>query len=142
MKYDDRGAIKTSNDLKDLIIEARKEKKTIPLYEVKQMGVITIFYLTSESKYIKNETTKGSCVGSSFDKVTGYQEYEDQLIKTYILIGSFCIDGTGYGSEFRLFTNRCLAEEYSQRLRNDPKYVQSVKEHWARCDDLWRSLEI
>lgn len=47
------GAIRGNENLMDLVIEARKEKKAIRLYAVQQSGFITTLYICSKTKMYK-----------------------------------------------------------------------------------------
>lgn len=143
------GAIRTSQEIVDLVIEARKEKKAIRLYCVGQMGQISAFYLTSKSRYVRNKRERdgsSSLIGPAYDEVTGFNDHafgkhtgtNRRWHKSRILAGTYDLGGSsGFSPEHRLFTNRLLAERYGEALKADPEYVAGVKAHWARCRTMF-----
>lgn len=135
------GAITTREVLQDIIIEARKERKAIRLYGVCQMGHFETWFLTSKSRLNKPESKVGLCSGDSFYSVPAYKlssftsrhEPKHRFYRDKFLCGSYSI-GTLSNEYHRMFQNARLAREYAEELKNDPEYVLSVKEHWARCE--------
>lgn len=137
------GAIRSREQLRDLIIEARKERKAIRLYAVEQMGHVAEFYVTPKSRLSKPEYESGLCSGEAFYSVDGYrgcQSYgpgaKNRYYKYKLLCGSYSV-GCMSNEHHRLFQNRQHAENYSRALKDDAEYVLSVKEHWARCDMIF-----
>lgn len=138
------GAIKHRQEVLDLIIEARKEKKAIRLYAVEQSGHLREMFLTSKSRMVKPKED-GMCTGPRFYMVehtrTLYNGYNrKEYYESHILMGSYDI-GVPNDTEHRLFTNRKLAEQYSETLKNSKEYLQEVKEHHERCNRMFRSID-
>lgn len=137
------GAVKTRDELRDLIIEARKEKKAIRLYAVGQMGHLRVYYLTSTSQLQKPKYKTGLCSGDSFYSTAAYVDHScighnktnNRWFKDQILCGSYSI-GTMSSEHHRLFTNKMHAENYATELKNDAEYVKSVHEHWEWCSRM------
>lgn len=135
------GRIKNRAELLDLIIEARKEKKAIRIYLVQQSGYLSEFFITSRSRLHKPECESGLCSGPNFYKVNGKQlsafgnrrHPKDRYYSTDILTGSFNIESDGSADHYA-FTNRALAERYSNFLKNDAAYTKYVREWHAYCD--------
>ena len=124
------GAIKTRNELLDLIIEARKEKKAIRLYAVIQGGYFSELFLTSKSK---------------IDGVSGLEKFDhwqrsplasERFWKTYSCLGDLNIEGGGHNCH-QLFANRRLALAYSEQLKADAEYQAAVKDWHRHCDTLF-----
>jgi hypothetical protein len=139
------GRIKTRGELLDLIIEARKEKKAIRLYLVEQSGHLGEFFITSQSRLSKPKYETGLASGPNFYSVNGrklaYWERDAAPKRRYysyeILTGSYNIEVDG-SSDHYAFTNRALAERYSNFLKNDAAYMRYVREWHAYCDKVFR----
>lgn len=130
------GRIKTREELLDLIIEARKERKAIRIYTVEQSGHMGEFFLTSRSKLSKPESEEGLCSGDAFYSVNGkklatwdrhkaprHRYYSDKM-----LCGTYAIGVPAYyGAPHYAFTNRQLAERFSLYLKTHKEYAQYVK---------------
>ena len=136
-----RGRIKTRAEMRDLIIEARKEKKAIRVYLVEQSGYLTEFFITSRSRLEKPQSESGICSGSNFYRVKGRKlanwKRDASLAARYyaveILMGSYNIEANG-GNDHYAFTNRALAERHSKFLQTDAAYCKYVKDWHAYCD--------
>lgn len=129
------GSIKTREEFRDLVIEARKGKKAIRIYLVEQMGHMREVFLTSKSQMHKpTESVPGDAFFKChvMAKISSPKEY----YPTDILMGSYSI-GVMSSEHHRAFTNRMSAEQYASELKNDPEYVAEVKAHWARCERLF-----
>lgn len=132
------GSIKTREEFRDLVIEARKGKKAIRIYLVEQMGHLREVFLTSKSQLTKsNVESLKSDERQMRCHVMAHGLYKgERYYPTYILMGSYSI-GVMSSEHHRAFTNRMSAEQYASELKNDPKYVAEVKAHWARCESLF-----
>jgi hypothetical protein len=133
------GCISSRQELLDLIIECRKEKKAMRLWEVCQMGNMSEIFLTSKSRIIPPDE-KGL---GSYSKVPCWKRHGfngKRFYKTDFLPASYHIFESNFDEEHALFTNKRLATGYSDRLKNDPAYVAAVKRHWADCDRLFRHV--
>lgn len=136
------GRIRSREELRDLIIEARKERKAIRIYLVQQSGYMSEFFLTSKSKLQKPDAESGLCSGDSFYRVNGRRlsslhhrgKPKDRYYADELLTGSYNIGCNGGSVHHFAFTNRALAERYSNTLKNDPIYRQYVKDWHAYCD--------
>lgn len=139
------GRIKTRDELVDLIIEARKEKKAVRIWTVAQSGYLSPFFITSKSRLEKPDESAGYSRDDNFYEVKGYKlstfgnrtRAEDRYYRDRILTGSYNIGCNG-GSHHYAFTNRVLAERYSETLKTDPIYTQYVKDWHAYCDRTFR----
>lgn len=137
------GRIKTREELLDLIIEARKDRKAIRIYLVEQSGHMGQFFLTSKSKLNKPEAEDGLCSGPNFysvngRKLAGWERHRAPKHRYYsdsILCGTYGIGVPQYsGSPHYAFTNRLLAERYSLFLKTHAAYMKYVKDWHAYCD--------
>lgn len=137
------GRIKTRDELRDLIIEARKEKKAIRVYLVEQSGHISQFFITSKSRLKKPEVEEGLCSGDNFYEVNGrklayWQKHRAPQHRYYsdrILCGSYGIGVPQYGgSPHYAFVSRQLAERYALFLKTHRGYMQYVKDWHAYCE--------
>ena len=45
--------------------------------------------------------------------------------------------GGGGWNKHHLFANKGDADDYSKQMKTDPEYIQSVKDHHARCGAEW-----
>lgn len=136
------GRIRAREELRDLVIEARKTRRPIRVYLVQQSGNMSEFFITSKSRLEKPDANPGEpCSGDDFYKVqgkmlTGYgsrRRPADRYYSSHILAGSFNI-GVDGGSHHYAFTNRALAERYSNVLKTDPVYTKYVHDWHAYCD--------
>jgi hypothetical protein len=142
------GRIKTREELRDLVIEARKEKKAIRIYLVEQSGHIREFFLTSKSRLMKPDADEGLCSGDNFYKVNGKAEAswhkrsapKHRYYSTDILCGSYGIGVQQYGgSPHYAFVNRQLAQRYSTFLKTNAAYMEYVRQWHAYCDRTFRA---
>jgi len=127
------GSICNPGELELLVDEAKTEGTKIPIYYVGQLGCISTFYITKNSKvgvedcgtfffhYIKYEITPGV-----FDQFS--------LLDTNVLRRN------NYNQHF-LFTNKMHAENYSQLLKNSSQHQKEVKEHQEWCNNLWKDFD-
>lgn len=135
MKYP-AGSIKTREEFRELVIQARKGKKAIRIYLVEQIGHVREVFITSKSQMQKPTE---SLPGDAFFKchVMAKSSFPPKgYYPSDILLGSYSI-GVMSSEHHRAFTNRRSAEQYSNELKNDPEYVAEVKAHWARCERLF-----
>ena len=137
------GRIRTREELRDLVIEARKERKAIRIYLVQQSGYMNEFFITSRSRLEKPKHEEGLCSGDNFYSVNGHQlstfgspkSPKDRYYKTEILCGSFGIGVRQLGgSPHYAFTNRVTAQRYSLFLKTHKAYMQYVRDWHAYCD--------
>jgi hypothetical protein len=137
------GRIKTREELRDLIIEARKGKKAIRLYLVEQSGHMRQFFITSKSRLMKPDAEEGLCSGDNFYKVNGkalaswdkHRAPKHRYYSTDILCGSYGIGVQQYGgSPHYAFVNRQLAERFSLFLKTHRGYMQYVRDWHAYCE--------
>lgn len=137
------GAIRTRQEVRDLVIEARKEKKAIRIWTVTQSGHLDCFYLTSKSRLHKPEdlglryTSENDHAFWHVDAVVdhsciGMKGTNSRWFKKHELLGSYNIEASG-GNCHYAFTSKLAASRYSEELKNDARYQQSVKEHHERC---------
>lgn len=146
------GAIKSMEEMRDLIIEARKEKKAIRIYTVNQGGRLGTFYIISKSRIYK----KGSPFPDRMGLNRGINDIGDVIepaihdhscinmrgtnrrwFKSHEFIDSY----TGDYTEHRMFTNKQHALNYSNKLKNDPVYQQEVKDWHAYCDKMFNDYD-
>ena len=133
------GCISSREQLTDLIIEARKTKRVVRLWEVCQMGAMGEIFLTSKSRIIAPDEKGFGCHSKApCWRRSGYGT--KKFYKTDFLPASYSIFESNFDQEHALFTNKRLAEEYSNRLKNNPAYVAAVKRHWAECDRLFKAF--
>lgn len=147
------GALKTREEVLDLVIEARKSKRAIRFYTVNQSGSLGIFYITSKTRllkkgspYPKGQPLEGEIndIGdkiaptySDHSKYFGGRGVKNRFCRTDgEFLGSYGIVSPG-STEHRLFTNRMAAEKYSKALSSDPVYMNEVKEWHAYCDRMF-----
>jgi hypothetical protein len=131
------GSLRSINEIKNLLLEAKKGAE-ITLYAVEQLGYISKYLLTPDSKYIPNDDS--DLKGPQYDKVTCFVYQDDTRQYWYhILMGSYNLNSTedNYCGVHRLFTDQLLAETYSNELKNDAEYVEEVRRHHERCKDLY-----
>ena len=137
------GSIRYTQELLDLLEEAKTEKTEITLYSVQQMGFISKYIICPESEFILNSSPH--LEGPGFNKITCWTafEYEDRSkwLFSYFLLGSYCVDDPmdNCGGEFRLFTSEMLAKKYAVELVSDSTYVKAVKAHHEKCERLFDS---
>lgn len=137
------GAISSRDDLLGYVIEARKTKRAFRLYVVEQMGAVGEFIVTPRSKLIKAPLDAPICRGPVFDKLPAWRHFKsgrgkisDRYYRSDILMGSYSV-GVMSSEHHRMFLNKRHAENYASELKSDPEYVLSVKEHWARCKQMF-----
>lgn len=129
------------------MIEARKEKKAIRIWTVAQSGRLGCFYLTSRSRLHKpadKPHMQAYADNPSFWYVTavhdhsslGYRTTNKRWFKGDEIMGSWNIESYGANCHYA-FTSKLAAERYSKELQNDARYLQSVREHHARCDAMF-----
>lgn len=154
-----KGSIRHVDEIIDLVKQARIEKRPVRLYAVEQMGHISHYALTSKVKLHpipkpSLDNPGNFCIGPEFRRLEVWKIYSGDYVSSYlpheflishfhkdrILMGSYGISCNPSG-EHRLFTHKKLAEEYSNTLRNDPVYVQYVKDWHAYCDRVFEDLD-
>lgn len=143
------GAIKSREELRDIITEARKEKKAIRLYSVSQSGSFGILYLTSKSRLKKPKKETGLCSGDSFYSVAVIKEVTwrdrsgtaERFRRDELLCGTYSI-GVNPSAEHRLFTNRTHAENYSKKLKSSKAYMQYVDAWHAYCAKMFDDFDL
>lgn len=146
------GAIRSKEELMDLVIEARKEKKAIRIHTVNQSGYMSVFYIYSKTKLYKTGTPHPNPVlsGISCPSDVLYPVFHDhsritkhrgvqRWFKTDEHPASYGIDDR-YGTDHRMFTNKMHAENYSELLKNDPEYLEEVRQWHAKCNKLFRDI--
>ncbi len=134
------GAIQKREEIIELVIEARKEKKAIRVWTVTQSGHLSCFYITSKSRLHKADTAGQWKVDCYHDhSLIGMKQTNDRWFKHYELMGSYNIESCGGNCHFA-FTSRIAAKRYSEELKNDNDYIQSVKEWHDRCDRMFRDV--
>jgi hypothetical protein len=127
------GSIRTRDEVRDLVIEARKTKRAIRLYLVQQSGYLSEFFIASKSRL--NKPKEGSlCSGDNFYCLTGWtrSSFDKKYYRSDMLMGSFSIGVSGGNGHFA-FTNKIAAEKYSSQLKNDATYMKYVKDWHAYC---------
>lgn len=143
------GRIKTREELQDLIIEARKERKAIRIYLVEQSGHVTEFFITSRSRLNRPEHQDGLCSGQNFYRVDGkklasWERHKAPSLRYYsdhILCGSYAIGVPAHdGAPHYAFTNRQLAERFSLYLKTHKEYQRYVKDWHAYVGQMFRDL--
>lgn len=140
------GAIRSVEEMLDLVIEARKTKRAIRIYTVNQGGSLSTFYIYSKTKlyrpggkhpnpnwgidnvnYVLYPIVKDhSCIG--------YKTTNRRWFKSDEILESFIPALSKYPAvEHRMFTNKMAAEKYSKALSSDPIYMNEVREWHAYC---------
>lgn len=136
----------------DLVIESRKTKKAIRLYTVEQSGHISEYFITSKTQHYKKGSPDPKPGYQGIDSVADqiypvYRKwsfkgnsgpFKDRYNRDNLFYGQHVLDD--YSSEFRLFTNKMAATNYSETLKNDPEYVEEVKRWHAHCNNLFDSI--
>lgn len=143
------GALKTVEEVLDLVIEARKERKAIRIWTVQQSGYLSCFYLISKTKLYRPGGKHPDPSYSSIDNVNhvlyptvsdhsiiGMKSTNNRWFKGHTLLESYGIK-TNFKNEHRMFTNYKLAKQYSEQLKNDPIYIEDVKRWHAYCGRLF-----
>lgn len=144
------GAILYRQEIRDLVIEARKGKKAIRVYTVTQGGRLDCFYIYSRSRLHKPEDaglsfTSENDPGQWFVDVIddhaciGRKKTNDRWFKTKEVLGSYNIESFG-GNCHYAFTSKLAAQAYSNELKNDATYQQYVKDWHAHCDKLFARM--
>jgi hypothetical protein len=145
------GRIKTREELQDLVIEARKERKAIRIYLVEQSGHLAEFFLTSKSRLNKPESEDGLCSGPNFYKVEGkrlaswerHKAPRHRYYSSHILCGSYAIGVPAHdGAPHYAFTNRKFAERFSLYLKTHKEYMQYVTAWHAYVSESFRDFGV
>lgn len=145
------GSLKRIEDILDLVIEARKTKRAIRVYTVTQLGYIDEFYLTSKTKLYRPGATHPTHSDILCQCHTLYPVFDDhscigrlktntRWFRTDELLESYGVGNVRYSTEHRMFTNQRAALEYSQFLKNDPVYIQEVREWHDHCAELFQKF--
>lgn len=145
------GAIRTRNEIGDLVIEARKEKKAIRVWTVTQSGYLSCFYITSKSRLHKPDDKphmKDYANDPSFWYVSafhdhaniGYRTTNKRWFRHDEIMGSYNIESFG-GNCHYAFTSKIAALRYSEELKNDEAYLLFVKQHHDRCKRMFREMD-
>ncbi len=134
-----KGCISSIAELKGIYEEAREENRTIPLWAVHQMGYIQKMEIRPDNKWVPFSETIMADRGPEFDEFTIWKEYsleKSTFYKDKILAGSYNLRSLNDNARgcHRLFANEQFAIAYSEELKNDPVYVQYVKEHHSWCN--------
>jgi len=116
------GAITSIGGFKNAV-ERSKTEGNILVYLVEQMGNLSVLKL-NENTIIETERDYPFFSCEQVNK-----EYSCERCFGDLNIGS-------HHNEHYAFFDKHLAEEYSESLKNNPEYVQSVYDHWARCDGM------
>lgn len=131
------GAILKREEIIELVIEARKEKKAIRVWTVTQSGHLSCFYITSKSRLHKNESAGQWKLDCYHDhSVIGMKNTNRRWFKNHELMGSYNIESYGGNCHFA-FTSKIAAKRYSEELKNDKDYIQSVKDWHSQCDRMF-----
>lgn len=142
------GSLQRVQDVLDLVIEARKERKAIRIWTVGQSGYLSCFYILSKTKLYR-PGGKHPDPNYSIDNVNhvlyptvsdhpsvGYRKTNDRWFKTHELCESYGIM-TRFESEHRMFTNYKLALQYSNTLKNDKTYIEDVARWHSYCERMF-----
>ncbi len=125
--------IKTVEELESL---AGKE-----IFHVSQSGSLTAFTFTGITSFnelynfIDRDEDHWGWEKSSFVGT----HTTDPFIGTRKSGGLGDVNIGGHFNEHHLFANKGDADDYSKQMKIDPEYIQSVKDHHARCNewDQW-----
>jgi len=140
------GAIKFRREIIDLISESREEGTEIRIWTVTQGGALSAFIITPMSRLDPPKVPVYDpavlCSGPDFYAVRNvYFEYgfDSPAPTRYMsvdgaLLGSFNIEGNYATSCHYAFTNEMMARRYSEELKNDSRYIESVAQWHAECD--------
>lgn len=143
------GSIRGYEQLMDLVIEARKERKAIRLYTVEQSGYIQKIYIYSKTKLYKvGQARPKGCEYTDHGSILFpvFEEYNfkagkpliERMRKDFFFCDQHILGK--HNSEFRLFSNRKAAEEYSNHLKTNKLYIQDVADHHSRCNEMFRNI--
>ncbi len=143
------GAIQHMDDLMAIIIEARKEKKAIRLWTVQQSGYLSPLYIVSKTKRYKAGTpnpTSPNDISLHADII--YPVFRDfssygwskRWHQSHEYPSQYGIN-SNFNVEHRVFTNKAMAERYSETLKNDRVYMEDVKNWHAECNRMFGGLE-
>lgn len=153
--YYPTGALRTREEVLDLVIEARKEKKAIRIYTVNQGGHLDCFYIYSKTKLHKKGAPdptpyplkKGVLFDMLYPIVHDHRSISSsktnkRWFKWHEYIGSYGIkDGSPYPTEHRMFTNKRAAEEYSTLLQNDREYQEGIVRWHKYCNKMFDAFD-
>ena len=149
------GAIKSAEEMLDLVIEARKEKKAIRIYTVSQSGHLSCFYIYSKTKLYRPGGKHPNPTYDSLDNTNhvlypilkdhsliGYKQTNNRWFKGDELLESYIPALSKFKpTEHRMFQNKKHAENYSKALSSDPQYMLEVKQWHEYCRKSFSSFD-
>jgi len=113
----------------------------VTLYGVTQMGYVEPYELIPSSKIIYEPYATGDGGIHKVDCLKTSTLEGDKKYQWDFFLESFGIVEDAYATEFALFEHEADALAYSELLKADERYITSVKEHWAMCDELFEGLD-
>lgn len=147
-----RGAVLTRAEVIELITEASGNRDNIKIWTVTQGGCLAAFYITPRSLLVEPEhlveDIKILCSGPGFYTITNtITEYghETGSVQTYPsesgeLLGSYNIESVAMACHYA-FVDEAMARRYSEELKNDERYIKSVKDWHALCDTVFAGYD-
>jgi hypothetical protein len=137
-----KGSIKFRAEILHLIDEA-KEEGQVRIWIVTQSGCLSSFLITSRSYLVAPEAMEEDpavlCSGPAYYSISNTMSegscgpFEN---KDGELLGSYNIESSAMACHYA-FTNKMMAQRYSEELKNDERYMASVKDWHARCDEMF-----
>jgi hypothetical protein len=137
-----KGSIKLRAEVLHLIDEA-KEEGTVRIWTVTQSGYLSSFLITSRSYLVAPEAMEEDpavlCSGPAYYSISNTMSegscgpFEN---KDGELLGTYNIESSAGACHFA-FTSKMLAQRYSEELKNDVRYMASVKAWHKVCDTMF-----
>ena len=145
-KHVPNGAIQYKQELEMLIADARQEKIAVRLYGVAMSGEMSEFSITSKSVFQDDNAKEMVAYTASNGRVTSFEHWQSILVwvkdrgwaTQWELLGNWNIEGSGYNDHY-LFTNKRLADKWSNTLQTDPGY-RKYNEAWQAELDILDSF--
>lgn len=143
------GAIRFRQEIIDLVSEARETNEPIRVWTVAQGGYLGAFRITPRSRFEvvphMADVNEDGCYWSVTDTVTEYGFDGEDQVQSYEksddeIMGSHNIE-CSVGNCHYAFTNGMMARRYSDELKNDEVYQQSVRDHHAYCAHVFADLD-
>jgi hypothetical protein len=141
------GSIKYRAEIIHLIEEAKMEP--VRIWTVTQSGYLSSFLITSKSVLREPKVLRRDyavlCSGPEFYCVTNtISEYDGtgpgRKNAEGELLGSYNIESSADACHYA-FTNKMIAMRYSDELKNDERYIQSVREWHARFTEMFSDID-
>lgn len=133
-----KGAIRTGEELTDLIVEARKSRKAIRLYEVSQGGAFSECAITSSARIAPAGKHSPDILALPVHRMSSWGGA--RWYSSHICLGDVNITYKGRSgghNRHMLFSNRRSATEYADALKSDVAYQRAVKDWHRECNEMF-----